>query len=423
MTRVVKLPTLHTGQITAWEMLQAHQNVAMCCGRRYGKTLLDAVVAADGAAKGQEIGVFAPGYKITTEFFREVAAILQPVKSQSSMTEGVFRTRMGGRVDFWTLENERAGRSRRYHRVILDEAAFGKDNVTTIWEQAIRPTLLDYGGSALVTSTPNGIRSENFFYKICHDPRYNFKIFKAPSHANPHLPREELAKLEIDYPPLVYKQEFLAEFVDWSGDAFFSLDSLLENGEPLAPPARNDAVFAIIDTAVKTGKKNDGTAVIYCLYNRALPRPLLIIDYDIVQIEGALLETWLPVVFQNLENFAKIHQCRRGSLGAQIEDQNAGTILIQQAQRRGWPAQAIDSKLTSLGKDERAISVSGYVYRRMVGLTKHAYEKTMDYKGTHRNHLIGQVCEFHVGMDNVTDDLLDCFTYAISLALGDSYGF
>lgn len=386
-------------------------------------TLLDATIAADGAAKGQLIGVFAPEHKITTEFFREIADTLAPIKKQSSMTAGVFRTKTGGRVDFWTLENERAGRSRKYHKVIIDEAAFGKNNVIDIWERAIRPTLVDYGGTALVTSTPNGANPDNFFYKICNDPKYNFKVFKAPTHDNPFLSQEELKKLETDYPPLVYKQEFLAEFVDWSGDAFFSLDSLLENGQPCIPPARSDAVFAIIDTAVKTGKHNDGTAVIYCLYNRVLGRPLLILDYDIVQIEGALLETWLPTVFQNLEHLAKLHQCRNGSLGAYIEDQNAGSILIQQAKRRGWPAQAIDSKLASVGKDERAISVSGYVYRKMVGLTQTAYDKTMDYKGTHRNHLIGQVCGFHVGVDNITDDLLDCFTYGISIALGDTHGF
>ena len=42
-----------------------------------------------------------------------------------------------------------------------------------------------------------------------------------------------------------------------------------------------------------------------------------------------------------------------------IEDKNSGTILLQQALRRGMPAQAIDSKLTAVGKDERALNVSG----------------------------------------------------------------
>ena len=67
-----------------------------------------------------------------------------------------------------------------------------------------------------------------------------------------------------------------------------------------------------------------------------------------------------------------ISVCRRllfskaESIGAFIEDQNSGTILLQQAQRRRLPARPIDLKLTLIGKDERAFSVSGYVHRGMV---------------------------------------------------------
>jgi hypothetical protein len=91
--------------------------------------------------------------------------------------------------------------------------------------------------------------------------------------------------------------------------------------------------------------------------------PLLILDWDITQIEGALLETWLPMVFERLEELSRQCGTRHGSLGAMIEDKNSGTILLQQARHRGMRAEAIESKLTAMGKDERALSVSGYVYR------------------------------------------------------------
>ena len=101
-------------------------------------------------------------------------------------------------------------------------------------------------------------------------------------------------------------------------------------------------------------------------------------------------------------------------------------VLLQQAARRGWPATAIDSKLTSVGKDERAISVSGYVYRGMVKLCKEAFEKVSIYKGTSRNHLIGQVTGFRIGDKDANkreDDLLDTFCYGVAIALGDASGF
>ena len=159
--------------------------------------------------------------------------------------------------------------------------------------------------------------------------------------------------LRKDNDPLVYAQEYLAEFVDWSGVAFFSRE------QPLPLPARCDAVFAVIDTASKTGTDNDVTAVTFFAVDRIGRIPLLILDWDIVQIEGAMLETWLPQVFARLEELARVCRARRDSIGAFIEDKNSGTILLQQALRRQMPTRAIDSKLTAMGKDERAISVSG----------------------------------------------------------------
>jgi hypothetical protein len=74
--------------------------------------------------------------------------------------------------------------------------------------------------------------------------------------------------------------------------------------------------------------------------------------WDIAQIEGVLLETWLPMVFDRLEELSRLCGGRHGSVGVWIEDKNFGTILLQQAIRRQWPATAIDSKLTAVSQAE-----------------------------------------------------------------------
>jgi hypothetical protein len=152
---------------------------------------------------------------------------------------------------------------------------------------------------------------------------------------------------------------------------------------------------------------------------------LFILDWDVVQIEGAMLETWLPQVFARLEELAQLYRARRGSIGAFIEDKNSGTILLQQAWRRQLRVYAIDSKLTGMGKDERAISVSGYVHRELVKYTDRAFEKTVIYKRHSRNHLLDQVESCRIGdqANDREDDLLDTFCYGIALALGNSEGF
>jgi hypothetical protein len=436
----VKLPTLHADQMAALDLFNHSPFVALRCGRRWGKTDMAVVVGGDGAIRGEPVGYFAPDYKILSETYERLITALQPVVLSSSKQHGVIKTISGGIIEFWSLDNDRAGRSRKYKRIMIDEAAFTKPNMWQVWETAIQPTLFDLAGVALVMSTPNGLNRQNFFWRICNEPQHGFVVHHAPSRNNPHLPNrlpsesdnaftlrraQAFAKLKSDRPPLVYQQEYLAEFVDWTGSLFFDVKHLLdENGKPFPYMMQVDTVYAVIDTALKTGNERDGTAVTYFAkqgYVESAPK-LFVLDWDIIQIDGAMLETWLPTVAQQLEFFARKLRSRYGIAGIHIEDKNSGTILLQQAVKRGIDAHPIDSVLTSVGKDERAISVSGYVYRHEVGLTDVAYNKTKRYKEIEENHFLTQVFGFKIGMDNINDDLLDTFCYGVSIGLGDSDG-
>ena len=411
-------PSLHKGQAT----IVAHpaRFKVVNCGRRWGKSEMLLSIAENAAARGLYVGYFVPQYKLLAEFYERIIESLAPIKERSSKMEGVYRTTTGGRIDFWSLENEQAGRSRKYHYALLDEVSFAKNNtMTSIWERAIKPTLLDYSGKCIAVSTPNGIDEENWFYKINHEKRFQFTRFHAPTHTNPYLPQDELDKLERDNHPLVFKQEYLAEFVDWSSSAFFSLDSLLVNNQPVPCPVFVDTVFAVIDSAIKSGVEHDGTAVIYVARSKFQGHPLIILDYDIIQLDGALLESWLPTVFENLEMYAKKCSARLGAGSVWIEDKASGQILLQQAMRRGWAVEPIPSEMTAQGKDERAISVSGCIYRGEVKISEIAYNKVTTYKTITRNHLLSQVLTFRPGDNNRNrqDDLLDCFTYSVALGL------
>jgi hypothetical protein len=445
--RRVSLGQLHLGQLMAYRALQPHRFKALRCGRRFGKTEFAKNWIAQGLVQGEECAWFAPQHMTWIEVYSELTQMLGPILDTSSRAPPVIRLSNGGRLDFWSLENPIAGRGRRYRRIVIDEAAFTKDgdnrsedSMMAHWEKGIKPTLFDYGGEALICSNSAGRNQDNFFYNLCTDPQYGFHEFHATTLDNPLLPKrvrnesledwnarrarfhEDLRK---DNDPLVYAQEYMAEFVDWSGAAFFSREKLLVENRPLPLPTRCDAVFAVIDTASKTGTDNDATAVTFFAYDTIGKVSLFILDWNVVQIEGALLETWLPAVFKALEELARLCRPRRGSLGAFIEDKNSGTILLQQALRRQMPARAIESKLTAKGKDERAISVSGYVHRGLVKYTDRAFEKTVIYKRHLRNHLLDQVESFRVGdrESDREDDLLDTFCYGIAVALGNSEGF
>lgn len=428
----IALPVAHEDQVRAWR--GRSRFYAIRCGRRWGKTKYGIIEGGNAASQGHPVGFFAPDYKIVSETYNEFKTILRPIQKSASKIEGIIRTfNKQGRVEFWTLNNERAGRSRFYKKTLIDEAAFTAPNMMDIWEKSIKPTLLDLGGSCTVMSNTNGADPDNFFWRICNEDikdgvsRHGFTQFHAPTRNNPYMPADEIERLRLTTHPLVFAQEYEAEFVDWAGVQFFAEDRLTVGGRGVPDPVRCQAVFAVIDSAVKDGQEHDSTGVSYWAIVRdgAVYR-LVVLDWDLVQIEGSLLETWLPEVLARLEALARSCRAHRGTLGAWVEDKGSGTILLQQAARRGLKAQAIDSKLTAVGKDARAINISGYVHQGLIKFSERAWDKATIHKRVSRNHMAHQVLTFRVGDKKAptrADDLLDTFCYAPAIALGNPEGF
>ena len=420
------IPTLHTKQA---EIFQNRSRMnAVRCGRRWGKTKQLITLAADAAAKGQKAGVFAPEHKQLYEPYGEILHILSSIRLSANKNEGTIHTTTHGQIDFWSLnDNELAGRGREYDLILIDEAAFTKNSqMMSIWERSMKPTMLTRPNSrAWAFSTPNGDDANNFFWQLCHEPRWEFTEHYAPTSTSPYVPPDELERERLNNHPLVFRQEFLAEFVDFSGVAFFSEECLTVNGKPVDFPTHCDTVFAIIDSAVKGGKEHDATAVSYWALSRHTGHPLICLDYDLVQIDGALLEAWIPNVFRRLEELARQCRARRGSVGALIEDAQSGSILLQQCYNRGLPARALPSGLTAAGKDGRAINISGLVYQGKVKWSAPMYEKVVTFKGTTRNHMLSQVYGFRIGDKHAatrSDDAFDTFCYAVAVGLGDAGG-
>lgn len=420
----VTLQALHAEQANIGRSFSDSPRVVIRCGRRFGKTTLLERCVSKWAYNGLKVGWFGPTYKLNLPTYKRILRTVQPVVTSKSKIDQMIELRGEGSIEFWTLQDEDAGRSRFYDRVVIDEASLVSRGLRDTWEQSIAPTLLDRRGFAVMAGTPKGIDPDNFFYQACTDKSLGWREFHAPTASNPMLDREAVAKLKDEYPPLVYQQEYLADFVDWNGAAFFAEDSLLVDGQPVEYPTRTDQVFAVIDTALKDGLEHDGTAVIYCARNKYAGPKLVILDWDVIQIEGALLENWLPSVNQRIEQLSAQLKARQGNVGMWIEDRASGIVLLQQAARKRLPAYPIKGDLTAMGKEGRALSVSSYVFRGDVKISRYAYEKVTNYKGQNRNHLLFQVCGFRMGQKTPHQmDLLDTFTYAVAISLGDSKGY
>ena len=103
---------------------------------------------------------------------------------------------------------------------------------------------------------------------------------------------------------------------------FFPISSFLgADGLPEPMPQIWGGVFAVVDTALRSGQEHDGTATLYRSFQRPeysldrLPR-IYILDWDIRHIDGSMLIDFLPHINQRIEDLVRQYTSRAGNLGS-----------------------------------------------------------------------------------------------------------
>ena len=203
----VVLHRLHPGQVRIAEAPERFKTVM--CGRRFGKTALAIRKASDVALQGKYVGWFAPTYKYALEAWRELLQRLGPIVDRQNEQDRRMELSTGGVIEIWTLDSPDPGRSRKYHLAVVDEAGLVPD-LLAIWQESIRPTLVDYRGDALVLGTPKGRRHGfvQLFNRGLNPEEVDFASFRARTLDNPYIPPEEIEQARRELPPEVFAQEF-----------------------------------------------------------------------------------------------------------------------------------------------------------------------------------------------------------------------
>jgi len=237
------LPRPHRGQT---EVLRSTARYRIhACGRRWGKTTIGVNRLVEPALAGFPAAWFAPNYKYLLAAWEDFRRILKPVTTSSNSTDRQIHLVGGGRIDFWTLDDPDAGRSRKYKRVGVDEAAKAR-HLEVAWQQAIRPTLADFKGDADFYSTPKG---RDFFWKLWTrgaDPlQPDYQSWQLPTVQNPWIDPAEIEQARRELPERVFQQEFLAWFLEDAGGVFRCVTDAIDRGRTVPEPARNVGAYAL----------------------------------------------------------------------------------------------------------------------------------------------------------------------------------
>lgn len=220
----------HPGQLEVH--LAPERFKVLSAGRRWGKTRLGVNECIDAASKGGRAWWVAPTYKDSEMGWRplrEIARQLPGVEIRISDKQVIFPN--GGFVAVRSAEKSDGLRGEGLDFVVMDECASMRK---TAWTEEIRPALTDRKGKALFIGTPKG---RNHFFELFQKGERgeeDWRSWRFPTVSNPKIDPKEVEAAKRDLPEVVFRQEYLAEFVDNAGSVFRNVEgcAILEPREP-----------------------------------------------------------------------------------------------------------------------------------------------------------------------------------------------
>ena len=158
----------------------------------------------------------------------------------SNRMEGTIGFVNGSTIKFLSSDSPDNIRGFRFTHLILDEMAFIKEIALGT---AILPTLNPSGKKCLMISTPKG---KNHFYNWFM--KEGIVSMSFPLTECPYVSQILVEEARKSLPPDVFRQEFLAEFVDSGNDVFVGIDKVSTIG--IFSKERKVEAFVGIDTGL-----------------------------------------------------------------------------------------------------------------------------------------------------------------------------
>lgn len=219
-----------------------HRFKVLNCGRRWGKTKLgvkmmlrEAMGAPLSGQKNKLVWWVAPTYKVVKRGYAETLRQLPrellthdpPPESNFDAGRSVtLRLKTGNKIEFYSAERPGGMLGEGVQYAVIDEAA---TIPSTVWEQVIRPTLMDTKGGGVLISTPRG---RNWFYKrwrAGQDPQdRSWASWTFSSYDNPHIDDSEIEEMKAELPSLIFAQEALAKFIADGSNVFGWDDTVIQ---------------------------------------------------------------------------------------------------------------------------------------------------------------------------------------------------
>ena len=191
-------------------------------GRRFGKTYASiAAVAQQARFPNRKCMMVFPSYRMAKQIvFDDLIQLLKSknwVKkiNQSDLTVTLVNNSI---IMLRSADNPDSIRGVGLDFVVIDEAA---DIPEEAWTAVIRPTLSDRMGSAMIIGSPKG---RNFFYDLFQNAKHmeDWNSWQYTTAQGGNVTEQEINQAKQDLDERTFQQEYLAQFVNYSGVIYYA---------------------------------------------------------------------------------------------------------------------------------------------------------------------------------------------------------
>ena len=201
-------------------------------GRQFGKTLLGINQMLWWAIndKGCNIAWVTPVYKQSKKVFDEMERVTRASGLFEFHRSDLWIKGFGSTITFYSGEKPDNIRGNTFDYLIIDEMAFTRSE---LWDEVLSATVLVRGKKVLFISTPKG---RNHFHRLALQHNYDerYKYFQFSSYDNPLIDGQDLEERKRSLPDHIFRQEYMAEFVDNASGLFRNISACIGTGQPTA---------------------------------------------------------------------------------------------------------------------------------------------------------------------------------------------
>lgn len=210
----------------------------LCCGRRWGKTIMDETLIWKGLLAPNDKYGRPPVVQVTADTEDHIMKVWRPFISHIQNSElsalianydrefEIVTLHTGATAQMLSSYNPQAMASSGVTLWVVDEAQY----ISQAAYDNMRPTISDRGGTIVMTGVAQG---EGPFKMVCargDDPlRTEYRHLTRPTASNPFIDPSEIEAAKKDLNPYLFAQLYLAEWQSELGKVFWNVQGCIDD--------------------------------------------------------------------------------------------------------------------------------------------------------------------------------------------------